>query len=84
MKLVGNHIEGDVVGIPVLHLSEELTKRAKLQLATKIEFMDEIYLKVDELLYDGHIKSIMKNLESLRETFKAFEKKNFERKRSIK
>jgi len=82
MRLVKNTIESDIVGKPLLTFNKELTKEAIATLGTKIEFMEAIYLQVDQLLSDGHIRSVLDNLEALQTVFETYKTTSFERRRN--
>jgi hypothetical protein len=43
MRYSNNTIEGDLVGVPLLTFNSDLTEKAKLRIATKIEYMDDVF-----------------------------------------
>lgn len=73
MKLKGNTIESNVIGLPLLTFNENLTDDAKKILATKIEHMDAIFNHVEILLKDAHIRAVLENMESLQKTYKEYQ-----------
>jgi hypothetical protein len=68
-KLKGRSLEGELVGRPILHFSEDLTKDAMTAIASKIVYMDAMFQAVETTLSDGHIKSVLENLEKLQKVY---------------
>ena len=83
LRLIGNAIEGDIVGKALLFFNEGLTRKARFEIGTQIEFMDDMYRQVEKLLSDGHIKHIMNNLEELQKLHAKYKDKQFERRRRV-
>jgi len=67
----------------VLSFSKELTKEAEVEIATKIEFMEEIFNKIEDLVIQTDIESVASNIKDLQQLHAKFGMKMFERKRKL-
>ena len=81
MRVVKITIEGDILGKPLLHFDDSLNKISKARIGTQIEFMDPIFRQVEQLLSDGHIKSIVENCEKLQQLYSTYKAAVYERER---
>jgi hypothetical protein len=76
-KLKGRSLEGALVGKPIINFSEELTKDAVLDISSRIIFMDALYQAVKTAISDGHIQSVLTNLEKLQYVYNQYKQHSF-------
>jgi hypothetical protein len=79
MELKGNNLTD--CGYVIATFSEELTKDAKIKLATRFEHSEAIFNKVEELLSNGHIKHVFDQLVELQLLFSVYKQNEQFRKR---
>lgn len=65
----------------ILEFSESLTEDARIKLATKIEFMNELFDHAETMLKDLHIGTVLENYKKLYLIIKNYEDKLFKRTR---
>ena len=80
--LKGRTLEGSILGKPILQFSDELTENAVKRIANKIACMDAMYKAVENLLSDGHIKSVVENSEKLQRIYSQYRTSQYEAERS--
>ena len=81
--LKGRTLEGCIIGKTILQFSDELTDKAVKELANKIACMDAMYEAVENLLSDGHIKSVLENTEKLGVLYSLYRQSQYEAERSV-
>jgi len=78
MRYINNTIEGDLIGVPLFHFNPDLTEKAKLQIATKIEHMDDVFNHLEQLNDSDSFEEAIKIIRKLKTCYKHYNQKRLE------